>query len=105
MYNKPKGLFFLGVKWTYVQIKKIKKNKKIKKRYWQIARAVLSYRHKEELKTEREETKMTYTVWTYDDATCDDMMVFEGTLTECVEYVDGDEEFYIVEPNGFTVVE
>lgn len=48
-----------------------------------------------------------YTVWTYDDATCDDMMVFEGTLTECLEYVeaDEDEEFYIVEPDGFTVVE
>lgn len=47
---------------------------------------------------------MMYTVWTYDDATCDDMMVFEGTLTECEEYVDGDVEFYIVEPDGFTVV-
>lgn len=48
-----------------------------------------------------------YTVWTYDDATCDDMMVFEGTLTECLKYVeaDEDEEFYIVEPDGFTVVE
>lgn len=48
-----------------------------------------------------------YTVWTYDDATCDDMMVFEGTLTECLEYVeaDEDEEFYIVEPDGFSVVE
>lgn len=48
-----------------------------------------------------------YTVWTYDDTTCDDMMVFEGTLIECLEYVeaDEDEEFYIVEPDGFTVVE
>lgn len=48
-----------------------------------------------------------YTVWTYDDATCDDIMVFEGTLAECLEYVeaDEDEEFYIVEPDGFTVVE
>ena len=29
---------------------------------------------------------MMYTVWTYNDATCDDEMVFEGTLTECIEY-------------------
>ena len=48
-----------------------------------------------------------YTVWTFDDATCDDMMVFEGTLTECLDYVgdDVDDEFYIVEPDGFSVVE
>ena len=48
--------------------------------------------------------KMMYTVWTFDDANCDDEMVFEGTLEECVEYVDGDDEYYIVEPDGFTVV-
>ena len=48
---------------------------------------------------------MMYTVWTYDDATCDDEMIFEGTLTECISYVDGDTEFYIVEPDGFTVYE
>ena len=48
---------------------------------------------------------MMYTVWTYDDATCDDEKVFEGTLTECIEYVDDDIEFYIVEPDGFTVYE
>lgn len=48
-----------------------------------------------------------YTVWTYDDATCDGMMVFEGTLAECREYIKGseDEEFYIVAPDGFTDVE
>lgn len=47
-----------------------------------------------------------YTVWTFDDATCDDMMVFEGTLTECEAYVYGfEDEFYIVEPDGFSVVE
>jgi hypothetical protein len=48
-----------------------------------------------------------YTVWTFDDATCDDMMVFEGTLAQCIDYVgdDEDDEFYIVEPDGFTVVE
>jgi hypothetical protein len=52
------------------------------------------------------ENKM-YTVWTFDDATCDDMMVFEGTLAQCIDYVgdDEDDEFYIVEHDGFTVVE
>ena len=62
----------------------------------------------EKRKTEKQkgrEKKMMYTVWTYDDATCDDEMVFEGTLTECISYVDGDTEFYIVEPDGFTVYE
>ena len=44
-----------------------------------------------------------FTVWTYDEAVCDDVQVFEGTLEECVDYVDGDEEFYIVEPDGYTV--
>ena len=48
---------------------------------------------------------MMYTVWNYDDATCDDKMIFEGTLTECIEYVDDDIELYIVEPDGFTVYE
>ena len=50
---------------------------------------------------------MMYTVWTYDDVTCDEMMVFEGSLTECLAYVEDDEydEFYIVEPDGFTVYE
>lgn len=46
-----------------------------------------------------------YTVWTHDDMVCDDVKVFEGTLTECREYVDGDTEFYIVEPDGYTVAE
>ena len=46
-----------------------------------------------------------YTVWTFDDMTADDMAVFEGTLEACFEYVDGDDDFYIVEPDGFTVVE
>lgn len=50
---------------------------------------------------------MTYTVWTCDNATCDDMMVFEGNLTECLAYIKDDKynEFYIVEPDGFTVYE
>lgn len=47
-----------------------------------------------------------FTVWTYDDATCCDVRVFEGTLDQCVTYVDVDtDEFYIVEPDGFTVYE
>lgn len=44
-----------------------------------------------------------YTVWVYDDACCDDVMVFEGSLTECLAYIDDNAEFYIVEPDGFTV--
>ena len=52
-----------------------------------------------------EVSKMMYTVWTYDDMTCDDVQVFEGSLAECQDYVDGSSEFYIVEPDGFTVVE
>ena len=44
-----------------------------------------------------------YTVWTYDDGCCDDVMVFEGSLAECLDYIDGDNEFYIQEPDGFTV--
>lgn len=53
---------------------------------------------------------MTYTVWTFDDAVCEDVMVFSGSLAECQAYVAdcdcefwGPEEFYIVEPDGFTV--
>lgn len=50
------------------------------------------------------ENKM-FTVYTYDEMAMDDVVVFEGTLAECVAYVDGDEELYIVEPDGFTVWE
>lgn len=46
---------------------------------------------------------MMYTVWTADEMMNDEMMVFEGTLEECENYVNGDEELYIVEPDGFTV--
>ena len=49
---------------------------------------------------------MMYTVWMMDDAVCEDTQVFEGTLTQCREYVEGfEDECYIVEPDGFTVVE
>ena len=49
-----------------------------------------------------------YTVWMADDLCCDEVMVFEGTLAECLAYVAEDEfpeELYIVEPDGFSVYE
>ena len=49
---------------------------------------------------------MKYTVWTHDDATCDDIKVFDGTLSECRTYIDGDDdEFYILAPDGYTVID
>lgn len=46
-----------------------------------------------------------YSVWTYDDASCDDVRVFTGSLDACRDYVDGDPDFYIVAPDGFSVVD
>lgn len=49
-----------------------------------------------------------YSVWTMDDATCDEMMIFQGTLEECIAVIEADEfgeDLYIVEPDGFTVWE
>ena len=46
-----------------------------------------------------------FTVYAHDDLVCDSVVVFEGTLEECIEYVDGDEEFEVVAEDGFTVVE
>ncbi len=49
-----------------------------------------------------------YSVFMYDEMTMDDVVVFEGTLIECKTYIAEDdypEELYIVEPDGFTVVE
>jgi hypothetical protein len=48
-----------------------------------------------------------YTVYAYDDMVCDAVVVFEGSLEECREYVADDEfdEFEIVAPDGFTSVE
>ena len=48
-----------------------------------------------------------YTVWMTDDACGDEMMVFEGTLADCLAYVGDDDEdgLYIQEPDGFTVYE
>ena len=49
-----------------------------------------------------------YTVSAYDDMVCDEVVVFEGTLEKCREYVQGAEEnddFIITAPDGFTTVE
>ena len=49
-----------------------------------------------------------YTVYMFDEVVVDDVIVFQGTLEECQEFVAEDaypEELYIVEPDGFTVVE
>lgn len=46
-----------------------------------------------------------YTVYTYDDATCDDVCVYAGSLAGCRYYVNGDDDFYIVAPDGFTVID
>ena len=44
-----------------------------------------------------------YTVCFFDEFACDDVAIFEGTLEQCITFVDGDDELYIVEPDGFTV--
>jgi hypothetical protein len=49
-----------------------------------------------------------FTVMMHDDLVVDTVAVFEGTLTECQQYVADDEwsdELYIVAEDGFTVVE
>lgn len=48
-----------------------------------------------------------YTVWTYDDAVCDEVMVFEGSYAECAEFIseDPDGDYLTIEPDGFTVCE
>lgn len=49
-----------------------------------------------------------FTVMMHDDMVVDEVAVFEGTLTECQQYVADDEwddELYIVAEDGFTVVE
>ena len=51
------------------------------------------------------EKKKMFTVWCEDGMMADEMMVFEGTFEECVEYIDGDTDLYIVAPDGFTVVD
>ena len=49
-----------------------------------------------------------YSIWMTDGFCGDDVMVFEGSLEECLAYIADDEypeELYIVEPDGFTVYE
>lgn len=48
-----------------------------------------------------------YTVWTYDDAVCDEVMVFAGGYTECATYIgeDPDGDYYMVMPDGYTECE
>lgn len=44
-----------------------------------------------------------YTVCYFDEATFDTAIAFTGSLSDCIAYAAGDEELYIVEPDGFTV--
>jgi len=46
-----------------------------------------------------------FAVMWFDEATQDDTTLFTGTYEECVTFIDGDEECFIVAPDGFTVVE
>ena len=61
---------------------------------------------------------MMYTVQYFDEATQDDVVVFTSTLAECQNYIqeayeeaedefeiEAADELFIVEPDGFTVVE
>ena len=50
----------------------------------------------------RKENSM-YTVCFFDESTMDEAVLFSGSLAECLSYVGGDAEMYIVEPDGFTV--
>ena len=50
-----------------------------------------------------EEIKKMFTVWMFDDTTCDDVQVFAGSLADRLAYVDGDTDLYIQMPDGFTV--
>lgn len=46
-----------------------------------------------------------YSVMYFDEACWDDLIVFVGSLDDCRTYVDGDDELFIVAPDGFTVVD
>lgn len=48
-----------------------------------------------------------FTVHAFDEFVFDDVVVFEGSLEECRDYVAGgeDEGLYIEAEDGFTVVE
>ena len=48
-----------------------------------------------------------FTVYTYDDATFDGMVVFTGSFDACKAFIANDDfadDLYIVAPDGFTVV-
>ena len=47
---------------------------------------------------------MMYTVWTFDELAFDDVVIFTGTLAQCKEFKETDDELYVVAPDGFTVV-
>ena len=49
-----------------------------------------------------------FTVYAYDDATCDDIIVFSGSLNACKTFVSNnndDDDLYIVSSDGFTVID
>lgn len=49
-----------------------------------------------------------FTVYMYDDGMMDDVMVMQGTLATCQQYVatdDTEDDLFIVAPDGFTVVD
>lgn len=46
-----------------------------------------------------------YEVWFEDEMVVDNVKVFSGTYTECKNFIDGDDEYYIVAPDGVTVVD
>lgn len=49
-----------------------------------------------------------YTLYVYDDMTCDEMIVAQGTLEECEHYIDVclyDEHYSLIAPDGYTEIE
>jgi hypothetical protein len=52
--------------------------------------------------------KKMFKVYMYDDGMMDDVMVMQGTLATCQQYVatdDTGDDLFIVAPDGFTVVD
>ena len=52
--------------------------------------------------------KKMFVVYMYDDDVMDDVMVMQGTLATCWQYVvtdDTGDDLFIVAPDGFTVVD
>lgn len=46
-----------------------------------------------------------FTVMMYDECVMDAVELFAGSLDECRAFIDGDDDLYIVEPDGFSVVD